>query len=69
LWRRDRTPRACIKQDRRHKGRSEFFASVSQQLLTIQTKLLVGTGAVQLSVEALHHFYPKNISLFPTPIY
>jgi hypothetical protein len=29
-----------------HKSRSEFFASVSQQLLTTQTKLLVGTRAL-----------------------
>jgi len=43
LWRRGRTPRACVKQHRTDKGRFEFFASVSQELLTTQTELLVGT--------------------------
>jgi len=42
LWRRDRTPRASVKQHRTHKGRSKFPASVSQQLLTTPTELLVG---------------------------
>jgi len=55
LWRRDRTPRACVKQHRTHKGRSEFFASVSQQLLTTQTELLVGTG--------LHAFRHGRVSV------
>jgi hypothetical protein len=33
----------------------------------LQAGALLG-GAVQLSVETLRHFYPKDISLFPTPI-
>jgi integrase len=54
LWRRDRTPRACVKQHRTHKGRSEFFASVSQQLLTTQTELLIGTRRAVPISSALH---------------
>ena len=50
MWHRDRTPRACVKQHRTHKGRSKFFASVSQQLLTTQTELLIGTVLLLLSL-------------------
>jgi len=58
-WRRHRTPRACVKQHRTHKGRSEFFAFVSQQLLTTQTELLVGTGGSFTQTEPLLCWRPR----------
>jgi len=63
LWRRDRTPRACIKQHRRHKGRTEFFASVSQQLLTTQTKLLVETPGIPRAGAGYGLVFPPATSL------
>jgi hypothetical protein len=40
---------------------------VGTKFRALQAGALLG-GAVQLSVETLRHFYPKDISLFPTPI-
>jgi len=49
LWRRDQTPRACVKQHGTHEGRTEFFASVSQQILTTQTELDNGLSLLSYS--------------------